>query len=124
MVFLFANLMPMPMIHRYSSSQFIHQSAPRFSRLYRGIVPPILVEAPKRAIKFSANEQYTKLYKSLYKTDKMTQGMSIMSGVSAGCTEAVVIVPAELVKIRLQDKANVWKGWIVRNIIRGKPVEL
>ncbi|CAG8599601.1 5733_t:CDS:2 [Paraglomus occultum] len=80
-----------------------------FSRLYRGILPPILVEAPKRAIKFAANEQYSKLFKSIYKTDKMTQKMSIMSGVSAGCTEAFVVVPAELVKIRLQDKANAGK---------------
>ena len=81
----------------------------RFGRLYRGILPPILVEAPKRAIKFAANEQYSKLFKSIYKTDKMTQRMSIMSGISAGCTEAFIVVPAELVKIRLQDKANVWR---------------
>ncbi|CAG8572188.1 2183_t:CDS:2 [Paraglomus brasilianum] len=80
-----------------------------FGRLYRGILPPILVEAPKRAIKFAANEQYSKMFKSIYKTDTMTQQMSVMSGVSAGCTEAFVVVPAELVKIRLQDKANAGK---------------
>jgi solute carrier family 25 2-oxodicarboxylate transporter 21 len=28
-----------------------------FGRLYRGILPPILMEAPKRAVKFSANEE-------------------------------------------------------------------
>ncbi|RUS22251.1 hypothetical protein BC937DRAFT_89883 [Endogone sp. FLAS-F59071] len=77
------------------------------SALYRGIVPPILVEAPKRAIKFAANEQYTILYKGLFGIDRMTQGLSILTGVSAGVTEALVIVPFELVKIRLQDKANV-----------------
>ena len=26
--------------------------------MYRGIVPPILMEAPKRAVKFAANEQF------------------------------------------------------------------
>lgn len=29
--------------------------------LYRGIMSPILAEAPKRAIKFASNEQYKKL---------------------------------------------------------------
>lgn len=37
----------------------------------------------------------------------MNQSLSIQAGISAGCTEAVVIVPFELVKIRLQDKGNV-----------------
>jgi solute carrier family 25 2-oxodicarboxylate transporter 21 len=78
-----------------------------FSRLYRGILPPILVEAPKRAIKFSANEQYSSLLKKVYGIDKMNQSLSIQAGISAGCTEAVVIVPFELIKIRLQDKGNV-----------------
>lgn len=27
----------------------------RFGRLYRGLVPPLMLEAPKRAVKFSAN---------------------------------------------------------------------
>jgi len=80
-----------------------------FATLYRGIIPPILVEAPKRATKFAANEQYTVLYKRLFGIDKMTQSLSIATGVSAGCTEAVLIVPFELVKIRLQDKSNAGK---------------
>ncbi|RIA87319.1 mitochondrial 2-oxodicarboxylate carrier 1 [Glomus cerebriforme] len=80
-----------------------------FSRLYRGILPPILVEAPKRAIKFSANEQYSTLLKKIYGVDKMNQSLSIQAGISAGCTEAVVIVPFELVKIRLQDKESAGK---------------
>ncbi|CAG8438762.1 8726_t:CDS:2 [Ambispora leptoticha] len=79
------------------------------TRLYRGILPPILVEAPKRAIKFSANEQYSTILKTIYGTNAMSQGMSIMGGIGAGCTEAVVIVPFELVKIRLQDRNNTGK---------------
>uniref|UniRef100_A0A6B2LBQ3 Uncharacterized protein n=1 Tax=Arcella intermedia TaxID=1963864 RepID=A0A6B2LBQ3_9EUKA len=75
-------------------------------RLYRGILPPILVEAPKRAIKFSANEQYSKLYKKVFGYQQMTQPLSILTGVSAGMTEAFVVVSSDLVKIRLQDKHN------------------
>ncbi|CAG8538070.1 16062_t:CDS:10, partial [Racocetra persica] len=80
-----------------------------FSRLYRGILPPILVEAPKRAIKFSANEQYSTLLKKIYGVDKMSQQLSIASGICAGSTEALAIVPFELVKIRLQDKESAGK---------------
>eukprot|EP00128_Syssomonas_multiformis_P015467 Colp12_sorted_trinity150504_noHs@25596 len=71
--------------------------------IYRGILPPIIVEAPKRAIKFAANEQYKNLFK---RNGKLDQAGAIASGVCAGCTEATVIVPFELVKIRLQDPAN------------------
>lgn len=87
-----------------------------FGRLYRGIVPPILMEAPKRAIKFAANEQYTTLFSSLIGLDKPDASaevkrqwrpfLPVLTGVAAGCTEAFVVVPFELVKIRLQDKAN------------------
>lgn len=75
--------------------------------LYRGILPPILVEAPKRATKFAANEQYTAIYKKIFGFEKVTQSLSIMTGVSAGLTEAMLIAPFELVKVRMQDKANV-----------------
>ncbi|KAJ3287840.1 hypothetical protein HK104_008432 [Borealophlyctis nickersoniae] len=77
-----------------------------FGALYRGIIPPILVEAPKRAIKFTANDGY----KRLYTTHGLTgQKLAVASGVSAGCTEALVVVSFELVKIRLQDKNNAGK---------------
>lgn len=79
------------------------------SKLYRGIAAPILVEAPKRATKFAANEQYSKLYMSLTGEKRMTQKLSIATGVSAGITEAFVVVSFELVKIRMQDKANAGK---------------
>jgi len=76
-----------------------------FSKMYRGIIPPILVEAPKRAVKFSANEMYKdKIFKN--SDGKLTQSGAIGAGISAGCTEAFIVVPFELVKIRLQDKAN------------------
>ncbi|KAG2175333.1 hypothetical protein INT44_007821 [Umbelopsis vinacea] len=77
--------------------------------LYRGILPPIMVEAPKRATKFATNEQYTAMYKKMFGVEKMTQSLAILTGVSAGITEAFLIVPFELVKIRMQDKANYGK---------------
>ena len=39
----------------------------------------------------------------------MNQQLSILTGASAGATEALVVVPFELVKIRLQDKASAGK---------------
>jgi solute carrier family 25 (mitochondrial 2-oxodicarboxylate transporter), member 21 len=75
--------------------------------MYRGILPPILVEAPKRAVKFAANEEYSKVYLKLFNQPKMTQPISVLTGVSAGITEAFLVVSFELVKIRMQDKNNV-----------------
>lgn len=79
------------------------------NRLYRGILPPILMEAPKRATKFSANEQWGKFYRNLFGREKMDQGLSLITGATAGATESFVVVPFELVKVRLQDKTNASK---------------
>ncbi|KAM0723250.1 hypothetical protein Q7P37_001451 [Cladosporium fusiforme] len=76
------------------------------SRLYRGISAPIMMEAPKRATKFAANDEWGKVYRNLFGVTKMTQGLSVLTGASAGATESFVVVPFELVKIRLQDKAQ------------------
>ncbi|KAK3316436.1 mitochondrial carrier domain-containing protein [Apodospora peruviana] len=80
-----------------------------FSRLYRGITAPILMEAPKRATKFAANDKWGKFYRDLFGQVKMNQSLSVLTGASAGATEAFVVVPFELVKIRLQDKASAGK---------------
>ncbi|MCJ1368305.1 hypothetical protein MMC16_007447 [Acarospora aff. strigata] len=80
-----------------------------FSRLYRGISAPILMEAPKRATKFAANDAWGKFYRNLFSMNKMNQQLSILTGATAGATEAFVVVPFELVKIRLQDRASAGK---------------
>lgn len=80
-----------------------------FSRLYRGITAPILMEAPKRATKFAANDAWGKYYRGIFGMSKMNQQLSILTGASAGATEAFVVVPFELVKIRLQDRASAGK---------------
>ncbi|PHH91054.1 hypothetical protein CDD83_1845 [Cordyceps sp. RAO-2017] len=80
-----------------------------FSRLYRGISAPILMEAPKRATKFAANDEWGKAYRKMFGLPQMTQSLSVLTGASAGATESFVVVPFELVKIRLQDKASAGK---------------
>lgn len=70
----------------------------RFSRLYRGITAPILMEAPKRATKFAANDEWGKIYRKAFGAEKMNQQLSILTGASAGATESFVVVPFELVK--------------------------
>lgn len=50
----------------------------------------------------SANDFWGKTFRNLTGTDKNTQGLSVLTGMSAGATESVVVVPFELVKIRLQ----------------------
>ncbi|AMD19784.1 HCL367Cp [Eremothecium sinecaudum] len=90
------------------------------TRLYKGISSPILMEAPKRATKFACNDEFQKIYKNLFGVDKLSQPLSMLAGASAGCAEAFVVVPFELVKIRLQDVSSKFKGPIdvVSHIIR------
>jgi len=83
-----------------------HVHVYRASRLYRGITAPILMEAPKRATKFAANDEWGKVWRNVFGVSKMTQSLSILTGASAGATEAFVVVPFELVKIRLQGEPN------------------
>lgn len=83
-----------------------------FSRLYRGITAPILMEAPKRATKFAANDEWGKFYKSMFGMTTMNQQLSILTGATAGATESFVVVPFELIKIRLQDKSSQYKGMV------------
>jgi len=79
-----------------------------WSRLYRGIVPPILMEAPKRAVKFASNEVYKPLFENK-KTKQLVGPGAVLAGGMAGMTEACVIIPFELVKVRLQAKENIGK---------------
>lgn len=67
------------------------------------------MEAPKRATKFAANDEWGKFYRNLFGAEKMNQSLSVLTGATAGATESFVVVPFELVKIRLQDKASASK---------------
>jgi solute carrier family 25 2-oxodicarboxylate transporter 21 len=59
-----------------------------------------------RATKFAANDSWGAFYRNLFGQSKMNQSLSILTGATAGATESFVVVPFELVKIRLQDKAQ------------------
>ncbi|CCH44245.1 putative mitochondrial 2-oxodicarboxylate carrier [Wickerhamomyces ciferrii] len=76
------------------------------SRLYKGISAPILMEAPKRATKFAANDEFSKFYKKFFGVQQLNQPLSILSGASAGAVESFVVVPFELIKIRVQDVSS------------------
>jgi solute carrier family 25 2-oxodicarboxylate transporter 21 len=75
--------------------------------IYRGIAAPLLMETPKRAIKFTANETFQPYLAN--SQGKLSQNGAIVAGIGAGVTEAFVIVPFELVKIRMQARDNVGK---------------
>lgn len=84
------------------------------------------MEAPKRATKFAANDKWGQFYRQAFGVDKMNQSLSVLTGATAGATESFVVVPFELVKIRLQDKASAGKynGMldVVRKIVKQEGV--
>lgn len=69
----------------------------------------LIRSVPVRATKFAANDEWGKFFRSAFSTPSMTQSLSILTGAFAGATESFVVVPFELVKIRLQDKAQAGK---------------
>ncbi|GEQ67783.1 hypothetical protein JCM33374_g1448 [Metschnikowia sp. JCM 33374] len=95
-----------------------------FSRLYKGISAPILMEAPKRAIKFAANDEWGKFYRNAFDVPKMTQSLAILTGATAGATETFVVVPFELIKIQLQDRTSKFNsaGEVLKHIVKSDGV--
>ncbi|XP_056282815.1 mitochondrial 2-oxodicarboxylate carrier isoform X2 [Pseudoliparis swirei] len=66
---------------------------------YKGILPPIVAETPKRAVKFFTFEQY----KKVLNLTPLSPGLALsVAGLGAGLTEAVVVNPFEVVKVSLQ----------------------
>ncbi|KAF9432343.1 hypothetical protein BGZ76_010947 [Entomortierella beljakovae] len=82
--------------------------------LYRGSLPPILAEAPRRAIKFGANEQWGFALKKFLSVDQFTATQAGFVGSMAGATEAFLVTPFDLVKIRLQDREGlkIYRGTV------------
>lgn len=66
---------------------------------YKGLLPPVLAETPKRAVKFFTFEQYKKL---LNLTPVSAGMVYTLAGLGSGLTEAIVINPFEVVKVNLQ----------------------
>jgi solute carrier family 25 2-oxodicarboxylate transporter 21 len=68
------------------------------------------MEAPKRATKFAANDYWGQFYRKQFNSEKTTQGLAVLTGASAGATESFVVVPFELIKIRLQSAGSSYTG--------------
>ena len=84
-----------------------------FLKLYSGISSPIAMEAFKRATKFWAQTESSKLIvKNVYggQIRGHESKVATLSGLSAGIIESFVVTPFELVKVRLQDVNSTYKG--------------
>lgn len=84
-----------------------------FGRLYRGLSPLLVLDAPKRAVKFSAFDVWGKVIRACVCEQRGSSPLiTTLTGGLAGATEALVVVPFEFVKVRLQDKsrAQQYKG--------------
>jgi len=71
-----------------------------FLAVYKGILPPIIVETPKRATKFFTFEQYKTLFS--FGSSQPSAYSLMIAGLFSGLTEAFVVNPFEVVKVRLQ----------------------
>jgi len=67
---------------------------------WKGIVPPVMVETPKRGWKFFTFEQFQKIFR--FGAEKSTALTYSLAGLGAGVTEAIIVNPFEVVKVRLQ----------------------
>lgn len=71
-----------------------------FFAFWKGVLPPVLVETPKRAVKFFTFEQYKKFF--LFGAPAPTPLTFSLAGLGAGVTEAILVNPFEVVKVSLQ----------------------
>ncbi|XP_060531922.1 mitochondrial 2-oxodicarboxylate carrier [Cylas formicarius] len=89
---------------------------------WKGIVPPILAETPKRAVKFFTFEQYKQFF--MFGASAPTPLTFSLAGLGAGITEAILVNPFEVVKVTLQANRAVGKElpstWYVTKEIVGK----
>lgn len=67
---------------------------------WKGILPPVMVETPKRALKFVCFEQYKPLF--MFGSPEPTPITFSLAGLGAGLTEAIVVNPFEVVKVAQQ----------------------
>jgi len=75
-----------------------------FLSFYKGILPPILAETPKRAVKFFCFERYKE---ALSFGGPKTWQVYAAAGLCSGLTEGLIINPFERVKVQLQSEKNV-----------------
>ena len=66
---------------------------------WKGILPPIVMETPKRAVKFFSFEQYKKLFNSIASVKPVA---NYCAGFLTGVTEGILVNPFEVVKVQMQ----------------------
>jgi len=72
---------------------------------WKGILPPIMVETPKRAWKFFTFEQFQKIF--TFGPNTPSAVTFSLAGLGSGVTEAIIVNPFEVVKVRMQsDRAH------------------
>ncbi|CAB4061057.1 SLC25A21 [Lepeophtheirus salmonis] len=67
---------------------------------WKGVVPPILVETPKRAWKFCTFEQFKKIL--IFSPNQPSALTYSLAGLGSGITEAIIVNPFEVVKVSIQ----------------------
>jgi len=88
---------------------------------WKGVLPPILVETPKRAWKFFTFEQFSKAF--LFGRDKPNALTYSLAGLGSGVTEAILVNPFEVVKVKMQSNQSHQSlapttGQVTKEIIR------
>ncbi|KAF5299607.1 hypothetical protein FQA39_LY11522 [Lamprigera yunnana] len=110
--------------HRYAGIVDCIRKMYRYEGLtsfWKGIIPPILAETPKRAVKFFTFEQYKKFF--LFGSPTPTPLTFSLAGLGAGVTEAVLVNPFEVVKVTMQANRAVGKElpstwYVTRQIVK------
>ena len=72
------------------------------SKLYRGMLPPLVQKTTSLSIMFGMYDKYQKVLRT-HKPSASNTGIKATSAVLAGCTEAI-LCPLERVQVLLQDK--------------------
>uniref|UniRef100_A0A914MVN9 Mitochondrial 2-oxodicarboxylate carrier n=1 Tax=Meloidogyne incognita TaxID=6306 RepID=A0A914MVN9_MELIC len=94
-----------------------------FSGFYKGLWPPLIIETPKRAIKFTSFDFFRRAFCAADQYLPEWTRFSL-AGLFTGLTEALLVCPFEVVKVRLQSELNIplsmQKSWnsIALQIIR------
>ncbi|XP_015523779.1 mitochondrial 2-oxodicarboxylate carrier [Neodiprion virginianus] len=98
-----------------------------FGAYWKGIIPPIIVETPKRAVKFFTFEQYKQFF--LFGASSPTPLTFSCAGFFAGVTEGALVNPFEVIKVQLQSNRKKMKEspstiLVTKEIIRTKGLGL
>jgi solute carrier family 25 2-oxodicarboxylate transporter 21 len=92
---------------------------------WKGVLPPLLVQTPKRAYKFLAFTQFRGLVDTLDSDARLLHpaAASGLAGLMTGATEAALVNPTEVVKIKMQaDSDRQTTKQAVKEIVREEGV--